>query len=38
MSFYETASLYGLIAFGVYACAWFVVRVVVRAMRGRPFG
>ena len=38
MSFYETAALCGLIALGVYACAWLVVRVLVRAVRGRPFG
>ena len=34
MSFYETAIVYGLIAFGVYVCAWIVVWVV----RGRPRG
>lgn len=34
MSFYETAALYGLIALGVYACAWIVLRV----LRGRPEG
>jgi hypothetical protein len=34
MSFYETAALYGLIALGVYACAWILVRV----LRGRPQG
>jgi hypothetical protein len=27
MSFYETAALYGLIALGVYACAWVVLRM-----------
>ena len=34
MSFYETAALYALIALGVYACAWIVVRV----LRGGPQG
>ncbi len=34
MSFYETAALYGLVALGVYAGAWIVVRLV----RGRPLG
>ncbi len=34
MSFYETAALYGLIALGVYACAWIVLRVV----RGKTQG
>jgi hypothetical protein len=34
MSFYETAALYGLIALGVYACAWIVLRM----LRGRPLG
>src|SRR5215203_3827988 len=29
MSFYETAALYGLIALGVYACAWLVVHILV---------
>jgi hypothetical protein len=28
MSFYETAALYGLIALGVYACVWVVLRVL----------
>ncbi len=34
MSFYETAALYGLIALGIYACAWVVMRV----LRGRQQG
>jgi hypothetical protein len=34
MSFYETAAGYGVIALGVYVCAWVVVRV----LRGKPQG
>ena len=31
MSFYETAALYGLVAFGVYSLAWVVARALGRS-------